>query len=183
VHDNQFGIEGAYTSSDRFFQSGGPSENAQVYNNQGFIPGKLNDGTINSAEFAQTSATSYATLRSTTIEGSSGLKRGFRIFASGARSGTASTKTVRLMFGAQVIGQVNYGSSDTASWFIEATVNVSDGDSVRVSYQSALGGTIQSKALSIIAGGLTSDVVVKVEGQVANAGDTIAIYQFLVEPI
>lgn len=183
VHDNQFGTKGAFTIYDRFIQSGGPSENAVVKDNVGYISGAVSDGKINNAEFAQTSQTgSYATIRSTTIEGSSGIRRAFRVFASGARSGVNSTKTVQLVLGSTVLTQLNYGASDTSAWVLEAVINISDGDSVRAASWGAIGSAYQAN-LDIIASGLTSDADVKIEGQVANASDAVVIYQFVVEEI
>jgi len=184
VHDNEFGTEGGYTSRDRFQQQTAQSANAHIYNNTGYIEHEARKGRMCWAGYAQTSGTSVTTLKSANIKGTTSVIRGFRVTAAGARSGTASTKTVTLKLGSTSLAQVNYGASDTGAWRIESTLNVrTSTDAVHASSVAYNGTTVDAQSLSLIATGMQSDTTISVEAQCANAADAVAIYQFIVEPI
>ena len=184
VHDNEFGIEGSITARDRFFQQTAQSENAHVYNNTGYVEHEARKGRVNWAGFVATSGTDLTVLKSVTLPATTSIIRGYRVFAAGARSGTAGAKTINLKLDATTLAQVSMASGSTVTWSIEAIINVRDEtDATHVSGKGLEGTTIDYNTFQVIAGGLTSDATLKVDAVCADGADTAVIYQFIVEPI
>lgn len=185
IYGNVFGIEGSLTSRDRFQQQTALADGVRVEGNSGYVEVQARKGRVNWAGFASTSNTgSFAVIKTANVKGTTGIVRGFRIFAAGTRGGTASTKEVRLRLGSNTIGQVSYAAPDTNDWAIEAVLNVrTSSDAVHCSYKARQGTGLDQTGFTILAGALTADTTITVEGQVANAADSVVCYMFIVEPI
>jgi len=184
VQDNIFGVEGSINSRDRFFQQIAQSPTVYLKNNQSYNDSFAKSGQTNTATSAQTSGATLTTLRTASLKGTSGITRGFRVVASGVRSGTAGTKAVTLNLGATTLATVSYAAPDTGAWRLETVINVRTETNALHCISSAYNGTtLQANASAIIASGLVSDVDLTVKAQCADAADVVALYQFIVEPI
>ena len=155
-----------------------------LHDNTGYVEDEARGGAINWAGFSGTSGSTLTTLKSTTLPATTGVVRGYKVTASGVRSGTASTKTVNLKLGATVLAQVNYAAPDTGSFHFEAIINVRPStNAVHVHGKGYNGTTLQYHNFQVIAGGLTTAANLIVDAQCANAADSVALYQMTVEPI
>lgn len=183
VHDNQFGIEGAETPNDRFYQVT-MSPDARVYNNTGYVEAVARKGRVNWSGAVQTSAASYAVLKTASLKGTSGVVRGFRVTAAGSKSGTAGTKDIKLCLGSTTIASLSYAAGDSGTWELTAVISVRpDTNAVHAQGKGIKNTSLLYSVFQIIANGLVSDTNITVEGQVANAADVIGCNVFVVEPI
>ena len=185
VHDNEFGAVSSILARDRFFQQfGTQSPNMKVYNNTGYVEDLARQGAVVDATFVQTNQTgSYATLKTANIKGRTGLVGGFKITAGLTITGTTSTKVARIRLGANTVIQANITAAPSGAVLLEAMLITNSADSVRT-----FGTAIQETAIldtgnAVIAGGMTSDTTITLEAQVANAADSVSVYQWTVEAI
>ena len=184
VHNNRFGVHGAYTPNDRFFQNIAQSPNVEVYNNAGYVD-RARKGGVNWAGFLSTNTVgTWGVMRTVNVPGTTGIIRGYHVYARGMRAGANSSKEVRLRIGTTTIGQISYATADTNDWAIEAWINVRPANNdVHVGYTARQGTAYDQSNFTIITNGLTSDTTITVEGQVANAADSVVLYQLIVTPI
>ena len=181
ITNNICGVDGSRTVYDKVFQITAYSAKGIIRNNTTY---DLQPMIIDST-FADTNSSSFQTLKTYTIKGGGIIKpRAFRVFATGIRAGTNNTKVIKLVLGSTDIAVVNYEAADTEEWVLEVIIsNANNSTQARVYGRGYLGQTIQYGVRQDIAGAFGSDVNLTLQGSVVNASDSIAVYQFIVEPI
>ena len=183
VYDNIFGVAGSRNPQDVFSQAPVVSPQALIYNNDDYYETSKKDR-ANWAGYAQTSGTTHTTLQTNNLRGTSGIERGLRLIAIGARNGLAGAKAVNLKLGNTTLATVNYLAADNGFWRLEAIINVrANTDATHYNAMSYMGVDLQEMNYAAITNGLVSDTTISVEAQCANASDSVSIFQFIVEPI
>lgn len=150
---------------------------ASDFNNM--FRGVHRDNTDNS-HTGDTTETDLATftLTANTLTGTGGL----RIIAAGGTAGTAGTKTIRLDFGTTTMGTITIAAASTNSWLFDWWVFNTATNAQRFVGVGYDGTAIDVLGRTSSSEDTTANVIVKVTGQLANAGDTItqSIYDLFV---
>lgn len=182
------GKEGSRTTKDQIIQNNKPIPVGIVKDNYTYVsPTTIIDPktpVVDSA-YAETSSLNDATLKTYAITGGATRKaKAFKVYAIGARSGVSGTKQIKLKLGNTDIAVVNYGTSDTEEWSIEAIISNSENSTTaRIYGKGLLGQTIQYGNRQDLSEAFTANTSITLVGSVANASDKINVYQFVVEPI
>ncbi len=110
-----------------------------------------------------------------------GCLSNLKITACGKKTGANGNKTIKLYWGSQVIGTIG-PANNTHDWIIEAVVTITDTQTQHIFAKGQEG----SSALFTTYTGGTQDtqkeVIVKVTGECADAGDTVRGYLLSITP-
>lgn len=129
----------------------------------------------NSTSAGTGAATAETDLQTVTMtRGIIGVGGSLRVVAAGTISGVANTKTVRLKLGATTLATISVVAGATPDWGFEATIIGTGTAAQRIFVRAFEGATLEVvDYLTATENTTTADIVVKVTGQTADAGDEI----------
>jgi hypothetical protein len=127
------------------------------------------------ADHALTGVLTETTIGTVTINGGIiGQTGGLKLEAAGTLAGVAGTKTIRLYFGTAVVATILQAAGTTSDWYFNATMMNASAGAQRWKIERN-GNDLLTSTFDYItsAQDTNGNVVVKVTGQLRNAGDTI----------
>lgn len=127
------------------------------------------------SDSALTNTTNETTLKSVSIAANTiGPTGGFHVMICGSLTGTNSTKTLRLKFGATTLATITQASGTTSDWYFEAWCFNSATNAQRWFIQRNGNDLLTSTFLrTTSAEDTTANKTLLVTGQLGNVGDTI----------
>ena len=104
-----------------------------------------------------------------------------KISACGKKTGSNGNKTIKLYWGSQVVGTIG-PSNNTNDWVIEATVNMYGSSTQHIFARGQEGNSALFTTYTAGTQDTQKEVIVKVTGECANAGDTVQGYLLSITP-
>jgi len=118
------------------------------------------------------------TIRQRVIDNNDGV----RVTVSGYNSAANGNKTIKFYVGATAI-TIHPAANNTNSWRAEIYLSLEDSNDAEITWQFNNGGTMTYARATSAEDFSAGDIIIKVTGECADAGDTIALKQWLVERI
>jgi hypothetical protein len=180
VSNNVIGVNGSRTAADVIYDAA-RGANGWINGNVTFSSRRR---VVNTTSYNSSGAGASTLYTKQIDEGTLRYGQGIRITIAGQRSGVNDTKNIQLLFGAQVINQVDWGAAETGHFRIEATLIAEGTTHIRATSVGDMGVEIEDQNYVRFANPSESaDADLTVVANVTDAGDSVYLYMIDIEPI